>query len=228
MTRDIKKKLTEFFEKYKDYLEEDDLDYACDNLDDYLSGSVDTDVISQVAYAIGEHPNFKTRYEIFLDFLKDNNGLDKDILEVACGGYPILSDMIDKEQTKIGKGSITGIDPLLMTTNLGNIHLFRENFTLDTDVSGYQLITGHYPCEATLDIIRSANEADKDFTIALCGCTHLDGFYMYMPGGVSYLTWMHTIDKVAQDTKKPDRIVDFVDVDGLEYPILLSKKKTIH
>ncbi len=40
------------------------------------------------------------------------------------------------------------------------------------------MLVSTFPCEATLDIIRNANNNDLEFLIALCGCTH-DGFSNY-------------------------------------------------
>ena len=150
------------------------------------------------------------------------------IADIADGGnsgtFHKVADKIDQYQTSIGKGSITGMDPLLITTSLGNIRLNREIFNINTDISKYSLVTGFYPCDPTLDIITKANKEDKDFTLALCGCTHYSNPYQFYLNP-SYDGWLNYLYNCALETVPSDRKIEFDDVEGFEYPIIFSKKK---
>ena len=225
MRKDLEHKLNSFFSRYKEHYDDDMVRFTMDNIEGYLEGGTEIDLLSQVAYAIGEkskHPMIT--YDRFIDYLKEHNGLDQDFLEVSCGMYPVLADKIDQYQTSIGKGSITGMDPLLITTSLGNIRLNREIFNINTDISKYSLVTGFYPCDPTLDIITKANKEDKDFTLALCGCTHYSNPYQFYLNP-SYDGWLNYLYNCALETVPSDRKIEFDDVEGFEYPIIFSKKK---
>lgn len=226
MPKELELKLKDFFRKYKKHFDDYMISYVYENILDFLNGGDQVDLLSQVAYAIGEKPKSgQFMHDIFLSFLKDYNGLDQDIFEVACGMYPILADKIDKYQQESGKGTITACDPLLITTRVGNIKLSRKFFTEKTDIQNFSLITGFFPCEATLKIIENANYNDKDFTVALCGCTHFNDFYFYMTS--SFERWKNHVYSTAKETLKSGRTLDITSLDGIEYPIISSKRKIL-
>lgn len=225
MRKDLEKKLKKYFEENAEFYDDFHISFTMENIEDYLNGGDEVDLLAQVAYAIGEKSRHKTTgHDRFFKYLIEHNGLGQDILEVSSGAYPILADKIDKYQTKIGKGTITAIDPLLIPTKLGNIKLNRSLFDKDTDISKYSLVTGYYPCEPTYDIIVKANEEDKDFTIALCGCNHFNKVYPYF-GMAGYNTWINFLYNTAMATVSHNREIVMEDVEGFEYPLILSRIK---
>lgn len=134
--------------------------------------SIGTDY-SQMLQYFRMIPNAENSYRMFFNFLLKKYDLKTDILEVGCGVYPALSELIDEYQQKEKRGTITAYDPILATPKCGNIHLYKKAFDTSIDVSKYSLIIGLYSCEAALDIIKIANENDKDFSIVLCPCKQL-------------------------------------------------------
>jgi hypothetical protein len=118
-------------------------------------------------------------YEGFLNLLKQNFSINQNIVEVGGGILPKLSERIAKEQTS---GSVTVYDPRLGPTksDLPNLELRKEKFSLNTDVSSAGLIIAFMPCEATETIITSVGKNKKDFMIGLCeGGPHGDIYDFY-------------------------------------------------
>ncbi|MBR4671990.1 MAG: hypothetical protein IKO78_02165 [Bacilli bacterium] len=225
MSSEVEDKIFKYFMKYGSHYDENCTDFIVRNMEEYLRTGKPVDVISQVAYAIGERPEVgETRYDTFFEYLKQNGHLDKNILEVSCGRYPALADMIDKYQRRTGVGTIAAYDPCLVTTRLGNIKLYRDFFNHDTDISAYTLLTGLYPCHTTLNIIRKANAEDKDFVIGLCGCIHSFNEPKVRPEP-TYEGWLGHLQEVAQRTVHDDREIVLEDVKGLKYPVISSRRK---
>ena len=108
-------------------------------------------------------------YKNFIEYMKSETGIDKNLLEVGCGILPSLANRISKEQTC---GSVTAMDPKVIEAYEGNIGIIKKEFTLDTDVSHYDLIYGFYPCQVTPLMIQSSFKNDKDLFLEMCGCTH--------------------------------------------------------
>lgn len=108
-------------------------------------------------------------YKNFIDYMKAETGIDRNLLEVGCGILPSLANRISKEQKS---GSVTVMDPKVIESYEGNIGIVKKSITEETDVSKYDLIYGFYPCEATPTMIKSSFKNDKDLFIELCSCTH--------------------------------------------------------
>ena len=99
--------------------------------------------------------------------------IGSNILEVGCGFFPTLSLMIDKEQKKVGSGSITGYDPRVISTiGFGDTKLHNKIFDSNTDISNFDLSVAVKPCEATEDFILNNNANKKPFILGFCGCVH--------------------------------------------------------
>jgi hypothetical protein len=227
----IKKKFASYLHTYKKNYSKDDIDYIIDHFMDYMNnGDEQKDLLEQVKCAIGEMDD-NSVYLKYFNYLKEHFDLSQDILEVSCGNYPALANLIDIHQRNVGKGgSIEAMDPLLVTTSCGNIRLRKEVFTRDTDLSRFSLVTAYYPCEATMSFVEACGEQDKDYSIALCGCIHdssfnpligFYGMYFYDP----YENWVNKVYKEAKDSLRGNRTVDIDYIDGLDTPIFLSKKK---
>ncbi len=125
------------------------------------------DYVACVRSFLNLDPEENDRYKIYFKFLKENFDLTDNILEIGAGTFPTLAHYIDKEQQKNKKGSIEIYDPLLVTTNLGNIiankSLFEDEKAKDKD-----LLIGMAPRNATEVIVRTANKYKKPFSILMC------------------------------------------------------------
>ena len=84
------------------------------------------------------------------------------------------------------------------------------------------------PCEATELIIEQACRNQKDFYVAMCGCTHFD----YIPWGMYVSSEMyqdHVIRKTEQLLKEYDNgelVIERLDDNyAIDYPILYNRKK---
>ncbi len=225
MEATLNKKLYDYFAKYGTGYSEYCTEFITSNMHQYLESGEPVDVITQVAFAIGEKPKVgRSPYDSFFDYLKEKHDLGRDILEVSCGKYPALSVMVDKYQQEIKEGSITAYDPQLVTTKLGNIKLHRSFFNMDTDVSKYSLLMGFFPCSSTIDIIKKSNEEDKDFVIGLCGCMHNTDDIDF-PFELTYDRWVDHIYHQAYTSARCGRKVDLEHVKGLRYPVISSVRK---
>ena len=144
-------------------------------------------MISQVYSRLGLNTPSVKKYNYHLERIKDIFSLNRNIIEVGGGFLPAFGELVAEEQLKIGKGTITVYDPRLVFNEPKyiNMTLHKEYFTTNSDVSNHDLLVGIYPCEATEAIIESAIKNDKDFYVAMCGCSHktlYNGLYTSSPG----------------------------------------------
>lgn len=182
------------------------IDYIVENFYNAVDTQIGPDILRQVLSALDL---YKAEYNVYLEILKlikKYFTLDKNILEIGAGHYPALSHLIDKEQTILGKGTITAYDKDLIPTQVGKIIYNRTNFTNESLVP-YDLIIGAYPCEATELIIRKCNTEKKPFFLATCGCVHLpkEARCRYRNTAFGYHTYLEdltyeTLDKEAEIT----------------------------
>ncbi len=231
MVEEIKKKFDAYLHEYGSNYDKEDLDYIKEKFLGYMEGrDTQEGLLEQVKCAIGEMESDSV-YLNYFNFLKEHFDLSQDILEVACGCFPALSNLINLHQREVNMGgSIEAIDPLLVTTSYGTIKLRKERFTLDTDLKRFSLVTAYYPCEATMDILKACGEQDKDYSVALCGCVHDEDFNPYLAAygmypGDPYIRWANKLYKEAKISLKGKRTLDVEYIDGLETPIFISKKK---
>ncbi len=114
-------------------------------------------------------------YELFLKSIPTEN--IPAVLEIGGGCFPAFSKYFDEFQREHNMGgTITTYDSRLITNKLGNIKLHKENLYEDMSVQSYDLIVGIMPCDAKELIVKKATLEHKEFFIAMCGCTHYDGF----------------------------------------------------
>lgn len=186
------------------------------------------DVISDLFMEIYSHCNvtsdfMEDPYKYYADFLLnyfDDLG-NKQILEVGAGAYPTLTEKIADYIVKTNStGSITGIDPNLITTDIPNATLEKKVLE-DISLTNYNLLIGQSPCEATEEIILKSCKEQKEMSILLCGCTHM-GTY------VSYDTWVEYLCFLIKKHKSPDFKFEELylpESSGVPYPILTLKKQ---
>lgn len=126
------------------------------------------DIVSQVSSKIGCLPRNRDRYLEFINIFTNDFDSSKNILEVASGRYPIISYHLSRINPSL---SITSMDPRLVTNSLNGIKLVKKSFTIDTDISSYDVGISYFPCEATLPFVKKFCTEGKDFIVGLCGCT---------------------------------------------------------
>lgn len=157
------------------------------------------------------------KYKSYFNFLKKNYDLTGNIMEVACGPFPTISTYVDNYQRHNKKGSICAYDPVLINGPLGKIQLNREYFDDNTDISNIDFIFATSPCKLTMDLIRIANNNDKEFSILLCSC--LSRKFRNRNAYLNYLI------KYAYETNNEDANIniEYLD-DEYNYPIIYKKK----
>ena len=157
----------------------------------------------------------------------DKYGWNTKILEIGGGYYPMFAKYIDEFQSKHKGGTITVMDPVLVTTRMGKAKLQRKKFSSSMDVSNFDLLVGICPCDATKDIIESAVINKKEFFVALCGCDNIPGFdlerILFPPLKRALL-----LDQALNLAKKQEKDGFKVSVDRVAefpYPVISSVRK---
>lgn len=185
------------------------------------------DILLQLYAKFGMLNETENIYLGFSKMIGEKYGWNSKILEVAGGYYPIFAKYIDEAQNKNGTGTISVIDPVLVTNNLGRVKLQKKEFSRDMDVSDFDLLIGICPCEATQEIIQSAVVNKKEFFIAMCGCTHfpMDEMPWFYDRSYLYNMWLEENMYIAKRQEKYGFSVTEETIDNFPYPIIYSKKK---
>lgn len=165
-------KINEYLDEYGKYYTSGELSYIKHHILRSIRQYPQCDIINQIIELLGLVSDEKNVHRGFLDLVKKYHSLDQDILEVGSGYYPILSTYISEEQNKLGKGTITAMDPSSIKEDIPGIKVLKKSFSLQTDINPYKLILAYMPCEATIPLVKKANTSHKPFSIALCGCVH--------------------------------------------------------
>lgn len=164
----------------------------------------------------------------FVELIENEFGLDKRILEISCGPIPFLSKQIAKKQIRIGKGTITAIDPLLVMRKYKNITLIKQQITSLTDISNYDLIVSKEPCMATELIIKLCYRYSKEFSIIPCDCYNLLPEFMDF-SDQPIKQWYDYVFDVCKTWNKSDKFevskTYFNEECNYKNPIYIRKKK---
>jgi len=217
------KELEMYFSIYEDEYTKDELEFIRDNFVKFYKEEIHIDIISQIFVALGIKTN-DDKYKKYLEYLKSRYQLDKNILEVACGHFPALAKYIDEYQKEIKSGTITAYDPRLVTTKYGKINWYKKLFDESIDISNISLITGMFPSEATTKIIELANAKNKDFSVLTCGCAHLpEEEFFYYPAHI--FSWQNYLYRLAKKDLDSSRTIDIDYIDGIDTPVISSRKK---
>ncbi len=223
---EIRYLFNEFFRLYSDNYSITTKNFIEDNFFRYLGQPVVPDVLTQIYHELGLVPTEESYYYAYLDMLTRIYDINRNIADIGCGVVPAFSSILSDKQTK---GTVTAFDPRLAypSSNNGKLILKKEEFTYDEDVTNYDLIIGIMPCDATEVLLRKAIENDKDFFVAMCGCSHFEVYSPYMMGISPEYYRELLIEKVKRWLKKYDAgdlSIDYLD-DKYEipYPILYKK-----
>lgn len=140
--------------------------------------------IEQLYIEFGMIPEESCSYYGHYENIKKLFGTDRHIVEISCGYFPVLANMIAREQIRTKAGTITAIDKSLFITKprFDNMTLIRDEFTLDTDPkrlgldlnSSNNLLVAIAPCDKTQSIIDYATKYGIDFYIAFCPCLYFE------------------------------------------------------
>ena len=231
MDRLLKIRFANFKAKYSNKYSKEAWEYIEENFFNMIDSKETPDILMQVYSELGINPSAAVFYKKHLKLLKSIFPIDGNIVEVASGRIPAFANMLAKEQGKIGKGTVTIYEPLLveLEPKYQNITIHNEYFQEDTDISFADLVVAIMPCEATEVILESAIKNRKPFYIAMCGCVHspLASMYSFGFGTSPEIYQRQVISKAKsliaeyggaelQVTKLKDSPID--------YPILYRKK----
>lgn len=185
--------LEEYLSQYGKQYPKEALDY----IKTHFNEESQYDIIIQIRSKMNLISSKKDIYQGFIKYLNRKGLLQGEILEVAAGFYPILSERMSKKK----KVRITTIDPKLVTTTLPNIRLIKREFPEGVTVERYDTIIAMKPCEATIPIIDMANKHHKNFSIMICGCAP----EKYQP--IYYTQWENYIYHYILDTLDEEAIL---------------------
>lgn len=127
-------------------------------------------ILRQIYASLGMLNNNENEYLQVFNSLNSSFNLGCNVLEIGCGNFPILATYIDRYQRKIGKGTVTVIDPELSVKKQGNIKLIKDSFMFGDDISKYDLIVSQSPCLKIDEVSAAAIEKEKNFFVTLCNC----------------------------------------------------------
>ncbi len=227
---EIGKLYQEFVKKYKHLYCHEDWEFIEENFWTFIFGDCAPDILMQVYSEIGIEPACGSFYNKHLKNLMSNFDIRCKVFDVASGMIPSFANNLALEQLRLGKGTVTLYEPLLLTTKPKhpNMKLHMKKFTRETHIKEFDLITGIMPCGATETIIEQACRNGKDFYIAMCGCTHFE----QIPWGMYVTSEMYQdyiIEKAESLLKEHDNgtlvVERFEDSYEIDYPILYNRKK---
>lgn len=228
---EVQKLFNEYKSKYIDQYDEYMSNFILNNFYEYIGQRQVYADLLEIYSDFGMISDEDNHYVAYLDKIKNNFSLDRNILEVASGPLPALANMIAKEQLKLGNGTITVYDPKLIYTNskYENMKLYKDNFSSEVDVSCFDLIISIMPCTVTEDVLESIFKNNKDYFVAFCGCDHYPDFnpyYMYNIPNPSYFYYLRDAKEYNEKYNLGELIEDELDEKfQIPYPIIYNKRK---
>lgn len=226
----LENRFREFASKYASLYSKDAWEFIENNFYNNIHKRCAPDILMQVYAELGLYQSPAKFYHRHLKIIKDNFPIDGNIIDIGSGMIPSFANLMASEQRRLGKGTITIYEPLLleMTPKYSNMELHKEDFTTNTDISKYDLVTGIMPCGATESILESAIKNRKNFYVAMCGCVHSPLSYFYGYLGTSPELYQ---EKVIEDAKELMKtydngtlIITRLKNTEINYPILYNKK----
>ena len=175
LTKQDYQNFKDFLLKYEELYDKKMIKFIKDNFKSGMHSSEIVDILKQVYAYLGILPEEQNIYKKCLDIIKEEYGLEQNILEIGAGAIPIFSMYVDEEQKN---GSITAYDKYLVPNKLGNIKIYKKNFTMNDSTKDYNLVVGIYPCDASYMLIQKAAEENKDMLLLSCDCTHFSTGYL--------------------------------------------------
>lgn len=226
LTRKQEKDIVEYLKTYRSEYSEETLNYIIDNYATALDKEDKTCELEQIYARFAMFSVNRNLYKFCLEKIMQNHSINSNILEIGGGCYPILTNYISKEQIKIKGGSVTVYDPKLVVDKMLTIQLKKQKFTLDKDISKYNLIVAVRPCEATEDIIKQTNKYQKELFLVLCKHKHFsDISSKYKKSNLS--DWEEYVRELIYSDSKNFKIDEFRTPTKLGADYLMFSKKKI-
>ena len=228
--REIAKQFKKFAKKYRHEYTDTAWEFIEENFWLYVYSNVCPDLLMQIYTELGIESPTGNFYKEHLKRVREHFNISGNILDIGSGKIPAFANLLAYEQLQIGKGTVTLYEPLLIETKpkYKNMTLHKTEFTSEVHIKEFDLITAIMPCEATELVIEQACRNQKDFYIAMCGCTHFD----YTPWGLYVSPKMYqdyVISKTEQLLKEYNNgelVVEQLDENfAIDYPILYNRKK---
>ena len=228
--QEITQLFKKFAMKYRHEYSETAWEYIEENFWTYVYSNTGPDILMQIYTELGIESPEGNFYKEHLKRVQERFDITGNILDIGSGRIPSFANLLAQRQLSLGKGTLTLYEPLLVDIKPKhrNMTLYKEEFTSNTHIKEFDLITGIMPCEATELIIEQACRNQKHFYIAMCGCTHSD-----------YVPWpMYTSPQIYQDQiiRKTSQLLKeynngeltiekLADNYDIDYPILSNRKK---
>jgi len=228
----LQSRFNKFKAQYQSQYEPEAWQYIEEHFFEDIHSDEAPDILLQVYEELGLFPSGGMFYHKHLKLLKKLFPIDGNIVEVGSGRIPAFANLLASEQGKIGKGTITLYEPLLvqLEPKYSNMTFHKEFFDEDTDISKADLVVGIMPCDATESILANAIKHNIDFYVAMCGCVHSPLSSMSMFGyGTSPEIYQHEVIENAHALIKEyasyHMEVTQLKNTPLNYPILYSRRE---
>ena len=216
-------KVVDIFEKYPNAYSEEEVDYIISNIDWINHNNYYGYLLREIYDELGMIKKQDNLYLGFIKLIKQEFGLDKDILEIGGGILPRLSKRISLKQKN---GSITVYDPRLAYTNSkqDNLVLCKDKFTKEKLPKDCDLIVGVQPYGCTETIVNTACENNIDFMIAL-GDLPGNGFIDEYEFGGLQRSLIHNAEKLVKEHNLGELQKVKINQYGSIYPVIYNKRK---
>lgn len=214
--------LIDFWKKYRQYYP----DYKRTFLDKAIFHEFKyIDNVPDVLLEVYTYLNvIREEYDVYsqmINFYEEffSEALNKNIIEVGVGNLPNLAYELQKKiNYNGGTGHVIGYDPELAVM-LSGIELKQELFTLQTDISGADILLGLYPCEGTEVMLDKALAEKKELCLRLCDCIP-----QAYENQLSYEEWLNYLYKKIVDNISSSFVYDYIH-DSKEHKKIITLKR---
>ena len=224
-SNDVIAKVTNIFKKYPEAYTEKEKEFIMRNIGWINNNNFYGYMLREIYDELGMIENKDNLYLGFIELLKQEFGIDKDILEIGGGILPRLASIISLKQNS---GSITVYDPRLayIHTNQDNLILCKEKFSQNKLSKNCKLIIGIQPYGGTETIVKTACENNIDFMIALGDLPEYENDFTneYEYGSVQR-QFINKARKLVKESDLGELEETELDKYGSMYPVIYNKRK---
>lgn len=166
-TFELNYKIHQFLKENSAGYSEVEQDFILKNMDWGRRSCLVTDILRQIYDELDLLAADKNIYLGFIELMEEKFGKAKSIVDVGGGRIPRLGTRLALANPK---STIVVYEQNLLktSTDLPNLILKKEKFTVNSMITDASLICGFMPCEATLPQIQAACEHGINFITALC------------------------------------------------------------
>lgn len=219
----VQRKLMQFMTLYGDKYEP----YYKEYIDREFLGTsfeknVEKDLMDQVYSATGVYDNIPNIYDTFIEEMLKHYSIDGNLVEVAAGFYPGLSEKISLRQKS---GTIIIYEPKIIVESNEKFKIIKESITESTMVNNVDLIYALRPHAATETIIKMANKNDVDMFIGLCGCIPFLNYDDFDDLSYGISDWYHDLEELVKKTLPSNRNYEMYKIPNLKRPIIRTYRR---